>query len=61
MVSTDTETKGTQAPVQEKKRRLPRRWWLWLLLIPVMAIAGFVGWASMSASPAPSYSRSSVR
>src|SRR4051794_8470014 len=53
MVTTETETKGTQAPVQEKKRRLPRRWWLWLLLIHVLAVVGFVGWASMASPPAP--------
>src|SRR6476646_739261 len=53
MASTDTEIKGSQAPAQEKKRRLLRRWWLWLLLIPVLAVVGFVGWASMAAQPAP--------
>jgi len=51
MVSTESEKTLEQPSAAEEKRRLPRRWWLWLLLIPVLAIAGFVGWASI-ASPA---------
>jgi hypothetical protein len=32
---------------------LKRRWWLLLLLLPVLAVLGFVGWASIVPAPMP--------
>jgi poly(3-hydroxybutyrate) depolymerase len=42
---------STENPMSTQKRRWPRKRWLWLLLIPLLAVVGFVGWASLAAQP----------